>query len=38
MDPQASQDYRTDTLSRGMLVAGALYFASLLGLVCALVG
>ena len=38
MDSHASDNYKTNTVSRGTLVAGAIYVASLMSFVCALAG
>lgn len=38
MDSQAPDNYKINTVSRGTLVAGAIYVASLMSALCALVG
>ncbi len=38
MDSQTPDNYKINTVSRGTLVAGAIYVASLMSVVCALAG
>ena len=38
MNSQAPDNYKTNTVSPGTLVAGAIYLASLMSVVCALAG
>ena len=38
MDSQTPDNYKINSVSRGTIVAGAIYFASLMSAVCALAG